>query len=62
MKIGPRDTYLCLIPPPLESRPTPDDAQSETTPVHSWSLLQPLSGTCLYVRIVFLNFNYLPHG
>jgi hypothetical protein len=53
MKIGPSDSYLCLIPnstassmlsPPEEDRP-----DSEMTPARSWSLLQPLSGTCLYV-------------
>lgn len=52
MKLGPRDSYLCLIPPPSEdgSSSVMDEPQTDVTPVHSWSLLQPLTGTCLYVR------------
>ena len=51
MKMGPRDSYLCLIPPPPidnSSAPT-DEATTDVTPVHTWSLLQPLAGSCLYV-------------
>ena len=51
MKIGPLYSYLCLIPQPHSHPPPPeDDPDTEVTPVRSWSLLQPLSGTCLYVR------------
>jgi protein OS-9 len=63
MKLGHRYPYLCLIPPPLS---TPqDEPDSEMTPVRSWSLLQPLSGTCLYVRtlssgaLLSVNLDYL---
>lgn len=51
MKIGPRTNYLCLIPPPPpENISVPaEEPTTEVTPVHSWSLLQPLSGGCLYV-------------
>jgi len=51
MKMGPRDSYLCLIPKPLENVPTAQEQDSDVdvTPARSWSLLQPLSGTCLYV-------------
>lgn len=51
MKIGPRTNYLCLIPPPPpENTSVPaEEPTTEVTPVHSWSLLQPLSGGCLYV-------------
>jgi len=51
MKLGPRDSYLCLIPKPLEIVPAVQDQDSDAdvTPARSWSLLQPLAGTCLYV-------------
>ncbi|KAK1232005.1 Protein OS-9 [Marasmius sp. AFHP31] len=51
MKMGPRDSYLCFIPAPLDLPPPPveDDTDDEvTTTTHSWSLLQPLAGHCLY--------------
>jgi protein OS-9 len=51
MKLGPKNQFLCLIPPPLEPPPQEREEQTrETTAVQSWSLLQPLTGTCLYVR------------
>ena len=51
MKMGPRDSYICLIPKPLDTIPsfTDDDLDTDVTPTRSWSLLQPLAGTCLYV-------------
>ena len=50
MKMGPRDTYLCFIPAPIkQDPPTPEETFTEVTASHSWSLLQPLDGTCLYV-------------
>jgi hypothetical protein len=51
MKMGPRDSYLCFIPKPLDNPPImpEDESNADTTPARSWSLLQPLSGTCLYV-------------
>lgn len=59
MKMGPKMSYLCLIPPPLQHASGPPSeeelrAQAEVTPVYSWSLLQPLSNSCLYVRPYFL--------
>ncbi|KAL0071506.1 Protein OS-9 [Marasmius tenuissimus] len=50
MKMGPRDSYLCFIPAPLDLPPPPveDDTDDEVTTTHSWSLLQPLAGHCLY--------------
>ena len=52
MKLGPKSEYLCLIPrPPQESPVVEEPATEVATPVHSWSLLQPLSGTCLYVSV-----------
>ncbi|KAF8894546.1 hypothetical protein BD779DRAFT_1501670 [Infundibulicybe gibba] len=63
MKMGPRDSYLCLIPKPLDNQPSPPEEQQpdeDVTPARSWSLLQPLSGTCLYVGvIVFPHLLYL---
>jgi protein OS-9 len=50
MKMGPRDVYLCFIPPPIEQEPPPpEETITEVTASHSWSLLQPLDGSCLYV-------------
>src|ERR1700744_892339 len=50
MKMGPRDTYLCFIPPSTKQEPQPpEESITEVTASHSWSLLQPLDGTCLYV-------------
>jgi len=50
MKMGPRDTYLCFIPPSPKQEPQPpEETITEVAASHSWSLLQPLDGTCLYV-------------
>lgn len=48
LKMGP-DEYLCLIPKPLEPPPPEEEPEDEITPARSWSLLLPLTGTCLYV-------------
>ncbi|KAF5365602.1 hypothetical protein D9758_003228 [Tetrapyrgos nigripes] len=61
LKMGPRDSYLCLIPDPLELPPEPaEDLESESalTPAHTWSLLQPLTGTCLYHRQGWFTYSY----
>ncbi|KAI0957358.1 hypothetical protein AcW1_005774 [Taiwanofungus camphoratus] len=60
MKLGPRDSYLCLIPPPSEdgSSSVMDEPQTDVTPVHSWSLLQPLTGTCLYHKQGWFTYSY----
>jgi hypothetical protein len=48
--MGPRDTYLCFIPAPIkQDPPPPEETITEVTASHSWSLLQPLDGTCIYV-------------
>ncbi|KAJ3984450.1 hypothetical protein F5890DRAFT_1516691 [Lentinula detonsa] len=60
MKMGPRDSYLCLVPKPLNLSPTTsdDDPGEEITPARSWSLLQPLSGSCLYHRQGWFTYSY----
>ncbi|CCM02349.1 uncharacterized protein FIBRA_04444 [Fibroporia radiculosa] len=52
MKLGSQLSYMCLIPPPPEDTGALAEENSSTglTPVHSWSLLQPLTGTCLYTQ------------
>jgi hypothetical protein len=51
MKMGPVHSYLCFIPPPSEiTTPPPPEEATEVTALHSWSLLQPLAGSCIYVR------------
>jgi len=56
--MGPRDSYICLIPKPLENIPPleDDDSDADVTPARSWSLLQPLAGTCLYVCLLAFDF------
>jgi protein OS-9 len=50
MKMGPGDSYICLIPPSPDSpAPPSEERQEDVTPVQSWALLKPLSGRCLYV-------------
>ena len=50
MKMGLHETYLCFIPAPIKrDPPPPEETITEVTASHSWSLLQPLDGTCLYV-------------
>ncbi|KAF8797944.1 hypothetical protein BYT27DRAFT_7178207 [Phlegmacium glaucopus] len=60
MKMGPRDSYICLIPKPLDTIPsfTDDDLDTDVTPARSWSLLQPLTGTCLYYRQGWFTYSY----
>lgn len=58
MKLGPRMSYLCLIPPTLEqSQSVPqDEPPVEATLAHSWSLLQPLAGSCIYVSSLRISY------
>ena len=55
MRLGSKDSYLCLIPPPPEYQSTPpqEEEPTELTALHSWSLLQPLTGSCIYVGRYF---------
>lgn len=50
MKIGPSNEFLCLIPPARDAGAATEDFDGDATLRNSWSLLQPLSGKCLYVR------------
>ncbi|KAI0065449.1 hypothetical protein BV25DRAFT_1868736 [Artomyces pyxidatus] len=59
MKMGPRNSYLCLIPPSLEqTSPPAEEPQTEVTLAHSWSLLQPLAGSCIYLRQGWFTYAY----
>ncbi|KAG6911461.1 hypothetical protein DXG01_014535 [Tephrocybe rancida] len=61
LKMGPKDSYLCLIPKPDDNIHPPsndDPSDFESTPSRSWSLLQPLSGTCLYHRQGWFTYSY----
>ncbi|ELU43866.1 hypothetical protein AG1IA_02104 [Rhizoctonia solani AG-1 IA] len=50
MRLGPGKEYLCLIPPPDQGSPSFEDATPPPShPSKMWSLLQPLTGKCLYV-------------
>ncbi|KIY50942.1 hypothetical protein FISHEDRAFT_5801, partial [Fistulina hepatica ATCC 64428] len=59
MKMG-KDSYLCYIPKPPETTASQADdvADIEMTPARSWSLLQPLTGTCLYHRQGWFTYSY----
>ncbi|KAL1745634.1 hypothetical protein HDZ31DRAFT_81812 [Schizophyllum fasciatum] len=60
MRMGP-ESYLCYVPRPLDYAPpnADDGSDAELTPARSWQLLQPLTGTCLYVR--WFTYSYC-HG
>ncbi|OSC99033.1 hypothetical protein PYCCODRAFT_1453986 [Trametes coccinea BRFM310] len=59
MKMGPKSSFVCLIPPPPQEPPAVEDTPTDvSTPVHSWSLLQPLSGKCLYHRQGWFTYSY----
>ncbi|KAI9065159.1 hypothetical protein FKP32DRAFT_1610865 [Trametes sanguinea] len=59
MKLGPKSSFVCLIPPPPQEPPAVEDPPTDvSTPVHSWSLLQPLSGKCLYHRQGWFTYSY----
>ncbi|KAL0947009.1 hypothetical protein HGRIS_013153 [Hohenbuehelia grisea] len=60
MKIGPRDSYLCFIPKALDhpSPPPEEEADPDVSTARSWSLLQPLAGTCLYHRQGWFTYSY----
>jgi protein OS-9 len=50
MRLGLGKEYLCLIPPPDEGNPSVEDQTPPPShPSKTWSLLQPLTGKCLYV-------------
>jgi protein OS-9 len=48
MRLGAAE-YLCLLLPPPEITAPLEDSQQTPKPMHTWELLQPLEGTCLYV-------------
>ncbi|KAJ7632532.1 hypothetical protein FB45DRAFT_912705 [Roridomyces roridus] len=57
LKMGP-DEYLCLVPKPLEAPPPEEEPEEDITAAHSWSLLLPLAGTCLYHRQAWFTYSY----
>jgi protein OS-9 len=59
MKMGAKSSYLCYVPQPPESPPQPPEpSETEPSALHSWSLLQPLSGSCLYYRHDWFTYSY----
>ncbi|CAK5264261.1 unnamed protein product [Mycena citricolor] len=57
MKMG-ADEYICLIPKPLEHLDVEEEAEEEPEPMHTWSLLLPLVGNCLYHRQPWFTYSY----
>ncbi|KAI0318645.1 hypothetical protein OF83DRAFT_1231961 [Amylostereum chailletii] len=59
MKLGPKNSYVCLIPPSPEYHAAPSAEESqEVTAVHSWSLLQPLADSCIFHRQGWFTYSY----
>ncbi|KAH0827072.1 hypothetical protein J3R83DRAFT_4757 [Lanmaoa asiatica] len=58
MKIGPDNEFLCLIPPARDAGTVTEDFNGDATLRNSWSLLQPLSGKCLYHRQTWFTYSY----
>jgi len=60
MKMGSHDSYICLVPGPLDIDPptTDDQPTANASPARTWSLLQPLTGTCLYHRQGWFTYSY----
>ncbi|KAG6850584.1 hypothetical protein H0H93_011252 [Arthromyces matolae] len=61
MKLASKADYLCLIPTmdhPLHVESDDEPSDSEFVPSRSWSLLQPLSGNCLYHRQGWFTYSY----
>lgn len=56
MKLGPKLDFVCLIPPPVVPLLRSEDEveAEEVDPAYAWSLLDPLDGSCLYVRDDYL--------
>ncbi|KAL5529227.1 hypothetical protein ACEPAG_5211 [Sanghuangporus baumii] len=59
MRLSGKKSYLCLIPPPVESHTKPvEEPQIEASPTQSLSLLQPLANTCIYHRQGWFTYSY----
>ncbi|KAI5980506.1 hypothetical protein EDC04DRAFT_2917905 [Pisolithus marmoratus] len=58
MKMGPDSDFLCLIPPPRDSSPAPEEHDRNEVIRNGWSLLQPLTGKCLYHRQTWFTYSY----
>jgi protein OS-9 len=48
MRLGASE-FICLLLPPPAIPATVEDTQQVPQALHTWELLQPLEGTCLYV-------------
>ncbi|PVG02797.1 hypothetical protein CPB86DRAFT_725142, partial [Serendipita vermifera] len=60
MRLGSSE-FLCLLLPPPDLPAPPEEAHQAPQPIHSWELLQPLEGTCLYHRQGWFSYAYC-HG
>ncbi|EGN95410.1 hypothetical protein SERLA73DRAFT_186387 [Serpula lacrymans var. lacrymans S7.3] len=59
MKLGPQNSFLCLVPPTRDiPQPASENSDLDATLGQSWSLLQPLSGKCLYHRQTWFTYSY----
>ncbi|KAL4068011.1 hypothetical protein J3A83DRAFT_4097720 [Scleroderma citrinum] len=58
MKIGPDNDFLCLVPPPRNASPVSEELDRNEVIRNGWSLLQPLTGKCLYHRQTWFTYSY----
>ncbi|KAF9227518.1 hypothetical protein BS17DRAFT_877747 [Gyrodon lividus] len=59
MRMGPDNAFLCLIPPARDNGASaPAEFDGDEALRNSWSLLQPLSGMCLYHRQTWFTYSY----
>ncbi|KAG1768357.1 hypothetical protein EDD22DRAFT_872805 [Suillus occidentalis] len=59
MKMGPDNDFICLIPPPQNTPIQPqENIDQDAVLRNGWSLLEPLSGKCLYHRQTWFTYSY----
>ncbi|KZT60428.1 hypothetical protein CALCODRAFT_492479 [Calocera cornea HHB12733] len=61
MILGPKQSpYLCLLPDPSPTSPTPVQTlpTHHPNPIASWQLLEPLNGKCFYLRQGWFTYSY----
>lgn len=59
MKMGPDNEFICLIPPSHNTPIQPqENIDQDAVLRNGWSLLEPLSGKCLYHRQTWFTYSY----
>ncbi|KAG2078086.1 hypothetical protein BDR04DRAFT_1000067 [Suillus decipiens] len=59
MKMGPDNQFICLIPPARDAPiQVQENIDQDAVLRNGWSLLEPLSGKCLYHRQTWFTYSY----